>query len=146
MAYTVNQQLIDRVGTEVAARLTTDSGGVPDDDKVTAARAGAEGEVNAYLAPRWQTPVDLSVNAETSQAITRMVLDLGEYALKSLRQPVDEGSVRLRTDAIKFLKDLRDGTAALPGLVALASPTSQGTGAEVSGSTRIFSRGSMDGF
>ena len=48
MSYIVNQDIIDRVGNERAAQLTTDSGTTPDQTVLDRIREDSEGEVNRH--------------------------------------------------------------------------------------------------
>jgi len=145
MAYVTNDQLIARVGTAVATQLTTDSGSSPDATKITAARQAAEGLVNGYVSPQYATPLDLAINEETSQLIQGLVLDIGEYKLHSLRQPVSDGVTRLYDQAVATLTRISRGEITLPGAATQAGPTGRGTIADVDGAERIFDRDSMDG-
>ena len=61
MAYISNEEIETRLGSSVYVQLTDDAGtGSADEAVVDEARAGAEGEVDAYLARRFAVPIDLA--------------------------------------------------------------------------------------
>ncbi len=124
MSYLTNQDIIDRVGTQTAAELTTDSGSTPDQDVLDEVRQSAEGEVNGYLAKQYAVPVDLTAHADLAATLEGFVLDVAVYRLMSRRQPVSQGYRDARQDAIKWAERVAKGEIVLPAAVTPASTTS----------------------
>ncbi len=120
MSYFINQDIIDRVGTEMAAQLTTDSGSVPDQDVLDEVRQSAEGEANAYLARRYDVPVDTS-DAERAAMLKGIVLDIAVYRLMLRRVPVSDDHVRAYEAATAVLTKIARGEIVLPGASTPAS-------------------------
>ena len=124
MSYIVNQDIIDRVGNERAAQLTTDSGTTPDQTVLDRIREDSEGEVNRHLSKRIGTPVDVSTDTDLAAALKAVTLDVAEYRLCSRRPPVTEDKVRMYTEVLKWLVSFSKGEANLPGAVTPAGTNS----------------------
>ena len=127
MAYITNTDIENFLGTQVYVQLTDDTGtGSADANKVNQARLGAEGEVNSYLATRYQVPVTLTAEAETGEVIKTFVLSLAAYRLHSRRPPVHADIVRRHDEALTWLSRVAAGLVQLPSTVALPATTSIG--------------------
>lgn len=124
MAYVVNQDIIDRVGTATAAQLTTDSGSTPDSDALDEVRLAAEGEANGYIAKRYAVPVDLSAHADLAGTLAGFVLDIAVYRLFSRRPPPADNYKTSRDEAVKWFLAISEGKVKLPAAVTPASTTS----------------------
>ena len=123
MAYIVNQDIIDRVGGDAAAQLTTDTGGLVDGAVLDEVRESAEGEVNSYLARRYAVPVDLSAHADLAATLKGFTLDVAVYRLMVRRPPAPETHRTARDDAIKWFTQISEGKIVLPASVTPASTT-----------------------
>ena len=124
MAYITDQDLIDRVGNQTAAELTTDSGTTPDTNVLAEVRASAEGEVNGYLARRYAVPVDLGAHPDLAAVLKGVTLDIAVFRLHSRRPPVPPDVRAARDDAVRWLTDVSTGKVVLPAAATPASTTS----------------------
>jgi phage gp36-like protein len=124
MAYIVNQDIIDRVGTSRAAQLTTDSGTTPSQAVLDEVRGGAEGEANGYLARRYAVPVDLTAHADLAGTLKTFVLDIAVYRLHLRRPPAPDHAAQSRKEAVEWLKLVAKGEIVLPAAVTPAATTS----------------------
>ena len=141
MAYVTNADIQERLGSNAYVQLTDDDGdGVADVGVVDEARLGAEGEVNSYLARRFQVPIDLSAHADLADLLATIALDLVEYRLRARRPPVSDDARRRHAQAIDWLRRVADGRIDLPSATSVASNTARGTLGEVSGEDRLLSR------
>ncbi len=135
----------------IYAQLTDLSGGTTADDTVGQARLDdAHGSVNVYLAARFRTPVDVSVDASLAQALLSIVVPFAAWECY-LKHPLKSGKMRVGVEAdYKEAKEkllrIADGRAALPGLVPLPAPESTGPAAEVFGDDGVFTSERMKGF
>ena len=129
MAYIVNQDIIDRVGSNAAAQLSADSGGTPAATVLDEVRLSSEGEVNGYLATRYAVPVDLSAHADLAATLKAFTMDIAVYRLHLRRPPVAEDVRRSRDDAVKWLEGVAKGVIDLPAATTPASTTSDQPGA-----------------
>ncbi len=141
MAYITNADIEERLGSTAYVQLADDDGdGQADVGVVDEARLGAEGEVNSFLARRYQVPIDLTVHPELSDVLKSFTLDLAEYRLRSRRPPVPPDAVRRREQASGWLTGVADGRIDLPATTSVAGNTTKGTIASVSGEDRLLSR------
>ena len=77
MSYVTNADIEERLGSDPYVQLTDDDGdGVADVGVVDEARLGAEGEIDSYLARRFQVPIDLTTHADLSGVLASFTLDL----------------------------------------------------------------------
>jgi len=139
MAYISNSDIETRLGSAAYVQLTDDAGaGVANQEVVDEARAGAEGEVDSYLARRFAVPVDLARNPELSGILRSIALDLAEYRLRLRRPPVPAEATERRIAAVSWLKRVAAGEVQLPaGLDPLPTPLG-GTRARATGEERLF--------
>lgn len=141
MAYVTNDDIAERVGNATYVQLADDDGdNQADVGVVDEIRLAAEGEVNSYLARRYQVPIDLAVHAELADVLASMALDLAEYRLRARRPPVPQDARDRRAQAIEWLKRIADGVIDLPSVAPLASSTLRGALGEVTGEERLLSR------
>jgi phage gp36-like protein len=109
MAYASQAELETRFGTDELVQLTNRAGGTTIDPAVVAsALDGASAEIDGYLAVRYATPVAPVPTSlrEACLAIARYKLH-GKSAGETVRRDYD--------DAVRFLRDIADGRAALAG-------------------------------
>lgn len=141
MAYIANADIEQWLGSDAYVQLTDDNGdGMADVGVVDEARNGAEGEVDSYLAHRYQLPIDLSAHPDIAGVLASFALDLVEYRLRSRRPPVPKDAVDRHARAIEWLNRLADGTLELPSATGLATSTARGPVAETTGNQRVLSR------
>jgi phage gp36-like protein len=145
--YITNADIETRLGSALYVQLTDDSGsGTANEDVVDEARLGAEGEVNAYLAARYQVPVDVAVHTQAAGVLVSVALDLAEYRLRSRRPPVPGDAVAKRTAAIEWLRRLARGEVELPAAAAVASNPATAPHAVSIGEKRVLSREELSDF
>lgn len=145
MSYITNTDIEERLGTVAYIQLTDDAGtGAADLDKVEAARQGAMGEVDSYLATRYSVPIDLVAHPELAGILKSVSLDLVEYRLHARRPPVHDDVARKREEAVAWLQAVARGEAVLPAASAPASTTAIGLVGETIGPERQFSRESLE--
>lgn len=101
MPYASRNDLIAYAGADEIEQREMALGG----DAVTKALADADAEIDSYLCGRYQTPVPVSAN------ITRVAKQIARYYL--LGSSDDDRSRRDYDDAIRWLKDIQAGRAAL---------------------------------
>ncbi len=123
MAYIVNQDIIDRVGTTAATQLTSDSGGTPDSGVLDEVRLSSEGEVNGYLSKRYAVPVDLTAHADLAATLKGFTLDVAEYRLRSRRDSMAEVHEKMYANAKEWLEKVRKGEIPLPAALTPVSTT-----------------------
>ena len=141
MAYVTNTDIENFLGTQIYVQLTDDSGsGSADTNKVSQARLGAEGEVNSYLATRYQVPINIAAEAETGEVIKTFVLSLVAYRLHSRRPPVPVDVVRRHDEALTWLSRVAAGIVQLPSSVAPPITTSIGTISDTQTPSRQMTR------
>jgi phage gp36-like protein len=109
--------------------------------------------MNSYLAVRYVTPIDISLDASLPPLLLGVMLDIAIY-LVLLRSPeVGEQIIAQYERRIAWLKSFKDGDVALPGAVELPGagtihPTAfwSGSNRELSDtSPRISTRVTMEG-
>lgn len=146
MSYISNTDIEDRLGTATYIQLTDDDAdNLADVEVVDEARLGAEGEVNSYLARRYEVPIDLTAHAELSGLLATITLDLVEWRLRSRRPPAPSES-RLRMEgAVEWLRRIADGVIELPSVTRIAPRTTEGARAESIGEPRLLSRDELAG-
>ena len=133
MAYCTQQDLIDRFGEEELIQLTDrDRVGIIDEAVLDRAIADAEGEINGYLASRYQLPL-----ATTPTSLVRIACDIARY---HLFDDVEDGVVTTRyNNAVKFMKAISTGAVSL-GIDSVGATPQTNEGAEVQSGGRVFGR------
>lgn len=146
MAYLTNADIEERLGSDAYVQLTDDDGdGVADTGVVDEARLGAEGEVNSYLARRYQVPIDLDAHPELADVLASFSLDLVEYRLRSRRPPVPKDALDRHARAIEWLTRVADGSLELPSATPVASNATRGSLGATTGDERLLSREELSG-
>lgn len=144
MAYITNEDIQERLGSNTYVQLTDDDGnGTADVGVVDEARLGAEGEVNSYLARRFQVPIDLTIHTDLADLLATVTLDLVEYRLRARRPPLSDDARRRQAQALDWLQRVADGRINLPSATAVASNTTRGALGQVSGENRLLTRDEM---
>lgn len=147
MAYIVNTDIQERLGSTTYVSLTDDDGdSVADVGVVDEVRLGAEGEVNSYLARRFAVPIDLTVHTDLVDLLKSITLDLVEYRLRLRRPPVPQDSLRKMADAIVWLTKIAEGKIDLPSAASVAANTNRGILASSTGEDRLLTREEMSDF
>ena len=146
MAYITNADIEERLGSDAYVQLTDDDGdGVADVGVVDEARLGTEGEVNSYLARRYQVPIDLSAHSDLADVLASFTLDLVEYRLRARRPPVSKDVLDMRAQAAEWLKRVADGSLQLPSAAPVAANTTGGTLGATTGEQRLLTRDELSG-
>jgi phage gp36-like protein len=143
MAYATLQDMATRFGQEELLQLT-DRAGVQaiDGAAVTAALADADAMIETYLAQRYALPV-----APVPQLLRRIACDITRFLLSG--DAATDAVRQAHADALRTLRDLAGGAAALPGAAAAppgATPATAGGRVEVSAPDRRFERASISDY
>ncbi|MFQ5489440.1 MAG: gp436 family protein [Phycisphaerae bacterium] len=147
MAYISNTDIQTRLGSAVYVQLTDDAGtGSANTAVVDEARAGAEGEVDAYLARRFAVPIDLAANPEVGGILKSIALDLAEYRLRLRRPPVSAEATSRRDSAVAWLTGVAEGRIRMPARVDPAAGTLDGPTGQATGAERIWTRDETSDF
>ncbi len=145
MDYVTLTDVEARLGTTLYVQLTDDAGnGSADEDKVTEAAEGAEGEVNSYLGRRHRVPIDVGAHAELAAVLRSVTLDLTEYRLHARRPPVPDEARRKWEAAVAWLLRISRGEAVLPAGSEVAGNPAGGISGEAAGSPRVMSREELE--
>jgi phage gp36-like protein len=146
MAYITNADIQERLGDDAYVQLTDDDGdGQADVGVVDEARLGAEGELNSYLARRYQVPIDLTVHPELVDVLASFALDLAEYRLRARRPPIPKDAEKRRAQAVEWLRRVADGSLDLPSATPVASNTTRGAPGATAGEERLLTRDELSG-
>ena len=143
MAIITNADIEQRLGSDTYVQLTDDDGdGVADVGLVDEARLGAEGELESYLAQRYQVPIDTGAQPALVGVLTSIALDLVEYRLRSRRPPVPKDAVDRHARVLEWLTGLADGSTSLPSATDLPGAAT----AQVIGEKRVLTRSELSDF
>jgi phage gp36-like protein len=146
MAYITNVDIEERVGSDAYVQLTDDDGdGVADVGVVDEARLAAEGEVNSYLARRYQVPIDVTTHMDLADILASFTLDLAEHRLRARRPPVPQDIQDKRAQAVEWLSRIADGALELPSAAPVARNPTCGTLGATTGEARLLSRDELSG-
>lgn len=113
MAYTSKAQIIIRWGaTEVVLSADRDpQDGIADDAAITAACADASSLIDSYLVRAgYKVPVD-----PIPDVLVEKASDIAVYLLSQGQAPYTEEKRKRYEDALRWLEDIADGKAELPG-------------------------------
>ena len=147
MSYLSNSDIETRVGPAAYVQLTDDAGtGLANEAVVDEARAGAEGEVDTYLARRYAVPIDLTRHPELTGILKSIALDLAEHRLRLRRPPVPAEAVARRDAAIQWLKEVASGDIELPAATQPADSPLGGFHGRATGTERIMTREDLSDF
>jgi phage gp36-like protein len=118
-----SQELLNIIGDNTGAGIATDA-------RVQAAIKAAQGIIDAYLTTKYQLPL-----ASTPEILRQLSIDIVVYRLALFPLSRTEEMRTRYSDAIAFLKQLANGTAALPPdtSATTGSGTTSGSGGSGSG-------------
>ncbi|MCA9243716.1 MAG: DUF1320 family protein [Phycisphaerales bacterium] len=149
MAYAEIDDLKDRLGLTVYARLTDrDDGAVADNGVASDIIAEAETLLDSYLAQRYATPVDLVAHPELAITLKARTLDLSEWIAWRTSPFVTDIPARVQMlgeAAMGWLRDVATARVTLPAASAPAAPTSHDEGPRYSAEPRQFTADELDG-
>jgi len=149
MAYVSVADLRARLGAPLYARLTDRAGGASADDNVgQRIIEEAEAEVDALLAARYRTPLDLAAHPELAALLRARVLDLAEYFAWKSSPFVSDPPQRVKeicAAARGWLAAVAAGGAALPAQVTPAGPAREDGAPRASSRPRVFTGVELDG-
>jgi phage gp36-like protein len=141
MTYATKADLVPRrITTQEAIELTddTNSGNVVE-QTIIDVLAEASGTIDSYCRVRYSTPL------QTSEQVKGLCLDIAEYILFSRRRRCPETVKDRFSDAIKMLRDICDGKAALDQPTGALPQTSNGP-AVATEKVMIFSDDNLKGY
>jgi phage gp36-like protein len=149
MAYVTTEQLSQRLGATLYARLTDRVNGTTANAAVAQQIiAEAEAEANSYLARRFQTPIDLTAHPELADVLRLRVLDLAEYAAWKSSPFVSDPPERVEavyTSAVRWFADLADGRVNLPASSLPAPQVLESATARYTATPRAFTAEELKG-
>ena len=145
MAYITNEDIEDRLGAAVLVQLTDDDGdGESEAGVIDEAKLGAEGEVNSYLAQRFQVPIDLELHPELAGLLATLALDLVEYRLRARRPPIPADLMAKHDQVIDWLRAVARGSVQLPSAQPVAANPAAGMSVAVSGVERRLTEDELE--
>lgn len=140
MPYATQTDLVSRFGETEIAQLTDRFGGaLIDGGVVAAALADADALIDGYLAQRYALPV-----SPTPPLLLRAACDIARFLLHG--KAAGEKVRAAYEDALKLLRDLADGRAALPGALpapAAQTPAAAGGAPQFATPARVFDRAGL---
>lgn len=141
MAYSTLADMTATTPEQAVINLTDDSGvGVVDQDKVSAAIADADAEIDSYCAARYTVPFD-----PVPAVVRKCSVDIAVYNIYSrYAEKVPETREARYKNAIKLLENIAKGVVTIGETVA-PPPVSSG-GGKVSAPGRIFSAEKMESY
>lgn len=115
--YASTQQLMQRYPEREMRHMTDPTGEGVDLVRIEQALQDASGEIDSYLQRRYTLPlIDADGAFVTDSNLLRCACDIAVYRLQTLRHSDDVKDARQRyEDAIKWLKQVASGEAAVPG-------------------------------
>lgn len=140
MTYATKQDMIDYFGENEMLKLTdrTKSGSINDHVLDLALRDAAD-FINSYLAQVYVLPLQI-----VAPQLVKTTCDVARYNLHTdLRKDPVKESYR---DAVNWLTELKEGTAALAGAVLKSENSSTPDSPMMSGGAAVFTSDSLEGF
>lgn len=113
-AYITNANVIARLGTDTAARLSAESGTSPDTALIDTIILEAESIVNAHLVDRVDIPIDQVTYPNAYRYAASHSMTVTIYRLAYRRPPVPEDWKLAYQQAIEELQKVADGDLSLP--------------------------------
>jgi phage gp36-like protein len=149
MAYITTNQLSERLGTTLYARLTDRVNGTTADPAVAQQIADeAQAEADSYLARRYQTPLDLAAHPELAPVLQLRVLDLAEYAAWKSSPFVSDPPQRvhlLYAAALTWFENVANGRLVLPASSPPNATTAAQDPPQYTSRPRAFTAEELDG-
>jgi phage gp36-like protein len=140
MPYATQSDLVARFGSAELAQLTDRVAGTAIDAAVVAAAlADADALIDGYLAQRYALPV-----TPTPALLLRAAADIARFLLHG--KSAGEAVRNAYDDALRVLRDLADGRAALPGAAAAPAaqtPAAAGGAPQFATPARVFDRAGL---
>ncbi len=142
MAYCTQDDIISQIGEEILIQLTDDDGvGEVDADRVSAAIANADAEINSYCGMKHSVPF-----SPVPPTIKAASVDIAIFNLRSRRSGASDTAEHERyRERIAWLKDVAKGIATLGEDDPDGVPT-EVHAPEIVSNTRVFSRETMKGW
>lgn len=140
MAYATLSDITATIPEQTIINLTDDSGvGVVDQDKVVAAIADADAEIDSYCAARYTVPFE-----PVPAVIRKCSVDIAMYNLFSrCGEKVPENRESRYKNAIKLLENIAKGVVTLGEVPAPPSNPQGSNRPEIVSNERIFTRETM---
>lgn len=149
MAYITKEQLKERLGETLYARLTDRESGATADDSVGQQIVDdAEALADSQLARRYATPIDLTAHPELTDVLAARVLDIAEYRAWRDSPFVNDVPERIRflyEDTMRWFSAVAVGQLDLPAASLLASPTAVDDSPRYVSRARKFTEEELDG-
>ncbi len=149
MSYITTTDLKNRLGAPLYARLTDRSNGTTESDTIGQQIVDeAEALLNARLATRYATPVDLGVHPELASVLRNRALDVAEHLawrMSPFTTAVPDRVLALREEAEDWLNALARGALELPSTTPPASRTATDDAARYAATARKFTADELDG-
>jgi phage gp36-like protein len=149
MPYVTLQQLKDRLGSSIYARLTDRvAGATPSDTVGQQIVDEAEAQADSFLATRYATPIDLSARPEVADILEARVLDLAEFLAWRGSPFVGDVPDRVRLvqdNALRWFESVVDGKTLLPAAAPPTSTTARTGAPQYSSADRVFTADELDG-
>lgn len=149
MAYADIDDLKDRLGLTLYARLTDRQAGQAADNGVAGdIVAEAEALVDSYVAQRYAAPIDLTAHPELALTMKARTLDIAEWIAWRTSPFVNDIPARvqmLSETALAWLRDVAAARVTLPAAAAPAGPTAQHDGPRFTAQPRAFSANELNG-
>lgn len=149
MAYVTPEQLQDRLGSTLYARLTDRVNGTTADSAIAQQIIDeAEALANSYLATRYATPINLEAHPELADILAARVLDLAEYLAWRDSPFVTDIPERVRflsEEASDWFASVAAGALNLPAASPPESRTAEHDQPRYSAEPRKFTAEELDG-
>lgn len=144
MAYATQQNITDLYGLDTLDRLADRDGeGSADPAKVARALDDASALIDGYIATRVTLPL-----ATVPAVLRNLCVDIAMYRLATDAGLLSDDARARYEDAVRFLRDVSAGKAAIPQPVAPGSAVTETASPQtvvIDSEPRLFSRGSMRG-
>lgn len=125
--YATAAELISRFANEAEVSYLTDTEatGTADAGVLADCLEDAEAEINTWIAQRYKTPVDVSVDTELARLLKRKTLDIAETYLLMRGPSIAENKTAQLERTIEWAKAVGMGQAQLTGAVTATSTTTR---------------------
>lgn len=149
MAYITTDQLSQRLGATLYARLTDRANGTTANSAVAQQIVDdAAAEADSYLARRYQTPLDLATHPELAAVLQLRVLDLAEYTAWKSSPFVSDPPQRIHllyAAALQWFENMASGRLVLPATSPPNATTAAHDPPRYTSRPRAFTAEELDG-
>ena len=114
MAYCTTAELVSRFESSAEATHVSDATGTPNLTIFAEAADWGSGTIDMYLAPKYETPIDVSGGGQLSTLLKGWNLTLGEWWLRPRTDVVPAALENQYQECMKALRDIGKGLAELP--------------------------------